>query len=129
EVRRWVKELFLPYQPAWSVGEMLAVTTLVHVGDEPERFHRAAGLSDPRVILFLDEPSIQRAGQGVEVARKEPHFITDPHRAGQVYEGFWGRRADGVVVGKSPQHPATHNLYRSDDMLGFLRSAPRADAS
>jgi hypothetical protein len=52
------------------------------------------------------------------------HHIKDPHRPGQVYEGFWGELEDGVVVGKAPQHPTTHNLYRSDDMVAFLRSAP-----
>lgn len=127
EVRRWVRELFVPYQPDWSVPEMLAVTTLVHVGDEPDQFDRAAQLSDPRLVLFLDEPSIQRAS--IEEVRREQHFITDPHRPGQVYEGFWGRTSTGVVVGKSPQHPATHNLYRAEDMLGFLRSAPRVNGS
>jgi hypothetical protein len=29
-----------------------------------------------------------------------------------------------MVVGKSPQHPTTHNLYRAEDMVGFLRAAP-----
>lgn len=127
EVRRWVKELYLPYQRHWSMADMLSVTMLVHVGDEPERFHRAAALADPRMIVFLDEPSLDRAG--VDGVRRELHSITDPHRRGQVYEGFWGRRDDGVVVGKSPQHPATHNLYCSEDMLGFLRSAPRTGDS
>lgn len=127
EVRMWVKELFLPYQPQWSLPEMLSVTTLIHIGDEPERFGRAVEVSDPRMVLFLDEPSIQSAS--VEGLRREKHSITDPHRPKQVYEGFWGRRADGVVVGKSPQHPATHNLYRAQDMHGFLRAAPRVQGA
>jgi hypothetical protein len=42
-----------------------------------------------------------------------------------VYEGFWGATADGTVVGKAPQHPAMHNLYRAEDMDRFLASAPR----
>ncbi len=74
------------------------------------------------MILFLDEPSFERAG--LDGLKRVPHFIVDPHRNGQVYEGFWARDEDGLVVGKAPQHPATHNLYRSADMLAFLRSAP-----
>ncbi len=76
----------------------------------------------PRVVLFLDEPSW--VASGLEVKKIVNHYIKDPHRAGQVYEGFWGELEDGVVVGKSPQHPTTHKLYRADDMAGFLRSAP-----
>ena len=29
-----------------------------------------------------------------------------------------------MIVGKSPQHPTTHNLYRAEDLNGYLRSAP-----
>src|SRR5207302_5530906 len=122
EVRRWVTELLRPYQPTWTAPDMLAVSTLVHVAAEPDRFKQAADLSEPRMIVFLDEPSLATSCLGD--VKRESHFITDPHRPGQVYEGFWGRTAAGVVVGKSPQHPATHNLYRAEDMLGFLRSAP-----
>lgn len=125
EVRRWSVELFRLYQPGWSIPEALALTTLLHLGDQPDRLQRALELSNPRTILFLDEPSWERAG--LQAVRRELHSITDPHRQGQVYEGFWGRAADGMVVGKSPQHPAMHNLYRSQDMLGFVRAAPRPD--
>jgi hypothetical protein len=122
EVRKWVRALFQPVEPSWGVPEALTLSMLLHMGDDPERFDRARKLCEPRLVLFLDEPSWERSG--FAVARKEPHFIHDPHRKNQVYEGFWGQLDDGVVVGKSPQHPATHNLYRESDMLGFLRSAP-----
>jgi hypothetical protein len=125
EVRRWTLELFHRDHPAWGPPDALAVTTLLHVGDEPDRFRQAVELSQPRTILFLDEPSWERAG--LDGIRRELHSIVDPHRKGQVYEGFWGKGPDGVVVGKAPQHPATHNLYRADDMLAFLRSAPLPD--
>ena len=121
EVRRWAIELFRAQLATWGTPEALALTTLLHVGGEAERFARARELCQPRVILFLDEPSLERSG--MTVLRREPHFITDPHRRGQVYEGFWAKGAEGVVVGKAPQHPATHNLYRAADMLGFLHGA------
>lgn len=123
EVRRWVRGLFRPVEPGWGVPEALAMSMLLHIGDEPDRFQRSRKLCEPRLILFLDEPSWERSG--VAVTRKEPQFITDPHRKNQVYEGFWGSDDDGVVIGKAPQHPATHNLYRESDMDGFLRAAPR----
>jgi hypothetical protein len=125
EVRQWVAELFTPIQRRWAAAEALAVTALVHLGDAPERLGLARELCQPRMIVFLDEPSLERAG--IEGLRRERHFIADPHRQGQVYEGFWAYDRDGVVVGKAPQHPATHNLYRAADMRGFLRSALQPD--
>ena len=122
EIRKWSQELFRLRYPTWGLGESLALTTLLHVGEDPGRFRTAVDLFSPRVILFLDEPSW--LASGLEVERSVNHYIKDPHRAGQVYEGFWGQAADGVVVGKSPQHPTTHKLYRPGDMAEFLRAAP-----
>ncbi len=121
EIRRWSLELFQLQYPRWGPPDALALTTLLHLGDESDRLSRAMELSEPQMILFLDEPSCVRSGLQV---RQVAHHINDPHRPGQVYEGFWGRTPDGRVVGKAPQHPTTHNLYRDDDMIGFLRSAP-----
>lgn len=122
EIRRWALELFRPRTEGWGQPEALTLTTLLHMGDDSGRLQRAIDLSDPQTILFLDEPSWDRSGLEV---RQVAHHIADPHRAGQFYEGFWGHTPDGRVVGKAPQHPTTHNLYGADDMLGFLRSAPR----
>lgn len=122
EIRRWALELFRLRNPTWGLGESLSLTTLLHVGDDRRRLPAALELFAPRVVLFLDEPSW--VASGLEVKKQVKHYIKDPHRAGQVYEGFWGEMADGVVVGKSPQHPTTHNLYRAEDMAGFLRAAP-----
>ena len=121
EVRRWSLELFHLHCPGWGLPEALSLTTLLHVGAEHERLVQAMALSSPQMILFLDEPSWEASGLEV---RRVHHHIADPHRPGQFYEGFWGTTADGRVVGKSPQHPTTHNLYRAEDMLAFLRSAP-----
>ncbi|HEX2048441.1 MAG TPA: hypothetical protein VHF27_11790 [Acidimicrobiales bacterium] len=125
EVRRWALELFRLRDPAWSQPEALSLTTLLHLGDVPERLEQAMDLSSPQMVLFLDEPSWEASGLQV---RQVHHHIADPHRPGQFYEGFWGHTPDGRVVGKSPQHPTTHNLYRAEDMLGFLRSAPSPGA-
>ena len=122
EVRKWALELFKLRNPTWSLGESLSLTTLLHVGDDPGRFARAFDALCPRIVLFLDEPSW--LASGLVVTHPVNHYIKDPHRTGQVYEGFWGVLADGVVVGKAPQHPTTHNLYRAEDMVSFLRSAP-----
>ena len=122
EIRRWALELFRLRNPTWGLGEALTLTTLLHVGDDAERLPSAIERFSPRVVLFLDEPSW--LASGLEVRKQVKHHIKDPHRPGQVYEGFWGVMDDGVVVGKAPQHPTTHNLYRSEDMVGFLRAAP-----
>jgi len=124
EIRRWALELFHLQHPTWGPPDALALTTLLHLGDQSDRLSRAVELSTPRMILFLDEPSWERSGLEV---RQVAHHIKDPHRPGQVYEGFWGRTPEGLVVGKAPQHPTTHNLYRDEDMVGFLRSAPAPD--
>jgi hypothetical protein len=121
EVRRWALELFRVRRPDWGLPEALSLTTLLHLGGEADRLHHAIELSSPQTILFLDEPSWEASGLDV---RQIPHHIADPHRQGKVYEGFWGHTSDGRVVGKSPQHPTTHNLYREEDMRGFLRSLP-----
>ena len=101
------------------MSEALSVTTLLH----GPRLAWAIELMRPRVVLFLDEPAWQ--GSGLEVTQSG-HHIPDPHREGQVYEGWWGRTADeSRIVGKTPQHPAMHNLYSRADMDAFLRAAPR----
>jgi hypothetical protein len=122
EIRRWALVLFRLQNPTWALGESLALTTLLHVGDNPERLPGAIDAFAPRVILFLDEPSW--LASGLQVVKQVNHHISDPHRPGKVYEGFWGELADGVAVGKAPQHPTTHNLYRASDMAAFLGGAP-----
>jgi hypothetical protein len=124
EIRKWAVELFRPRQPRWGAPEALALTALLPAGGAPERVARAVEAFDPRLVLFLDEPSWAASRTLFDIAEQVPHYITDPHRPKQAYEGFWGTTTGGVVVGKSPQHPATHNLYRTDDIAGYLRSAP-----
>lgn len=121
EVRRWVTVLVRLRRPEWATSDALAVTTLLHVGTDPDRLAWARDLMRPQVLLFLDESSWQASGIAV---RKQLHHVPDPHRPQQVYEGFWAVADDGTVVGKSPQHPATHNLYRTEDMDRFLAAAP-----
>ena len=108
-------------RPDWATPDALSVSTLLHVGDDADRFSWARDLMRPHVIVFLDEPSWLAAGIDV---RQQPHHVPDPHRPQQVYEGFWGVTASGTVVGKAPQHPTTHRLYRADDMDRYLRSVP-----
>ena len=122
EVRRWAIELFRPDQPHWSTGESLALTTLVHVGDDQGHLALATETCQPRCTVFLDEAAWDAAGLDVATS---PLAVPDPHRPGQVYEGWWGTLADGRVVGKSPQHPTMHRLYRAEDLTGWLRRAPR----
>ena len=122
EVRRWAVELFRLQQPVWGTAESLSLTSLVHVGREPSQLAVATALCQPRMLVFLDEPAWQSAGLEVATA---PFSVPDPHRDGQVYEGWWGTTADGSVVGKSPQHPTMHRLYRAADLTAWLRAAPR----
>ena len=125
EVRRWATVLARRSRPEWGPSEALTVTTLLHVGDDPGRLGWGLDLMQPHVLLFLDAPSWQAAAAaGLEVRRPQPHHVPDPHRPKQVYEGFWATTDEGRVVGKSPQHPSTHRLYRAEDMDAFLRAAP-----
>ena len=120
-MRRWATLILRLRERDWGTPEALSVTSLLHIGDDRERLAWGMRLMLPRVVLFLDGPAWEKAALDV---RQEPHYVPDPHRAQQVYEGFWAVTEDGTVVGKAPQHPATHRLYRAEDMDRFLRAAP-----
>jgi hypothetical protein len=122
EVRRWSIELLRQHEPTWSTAESLALTTLVHVGEQPQHLALAQRTCRPRMTVFLDEPAWQSADLDVATAALA---IPDPHRAGQMYEGWWGTTTDGAVVGKAPQHPTMHRLYRAEDLSRWLQRAPR----
>jgi hypothetical protein len=126
EVRRWSLELLRTVEPTWSVGECLALSALVHTGEDPSRWRCATELCRPRLTVFLDEPAWSAAG--IDLPRQRL-AVPDPHRDGQVYEGWWAITPDGAVVGKSPQHPTMHRLYRPDDLARWLRAAPQASGA
>lgn len=119
EVRRWVVDTLRGFERTWDVSEALAVSALIHVGRHPNALSVAMRTCRPATVLFLDEPAWQASGWDVA---PNPFEIPDPHRPGQSYQGFWARRADGVVVGKAPQHPTMHRLYDAADMTAFLRT-------
>ena len=123
EVRRWSAELFRAHQPSWSTGESLALTALVHVGADPSHLDTAQRTCEPRMIVFLDDPAWR--GAGLDDVATTPLAVPDPHRTGQVYEGWWGTTSSGMVVGKAPQHPTMHRLYAAEDLTRWLRAAPR----
>jgi hypothetical protein len=121
EVRRWVTLLFRLNAPGWATADALSLSALLHVENDPARVAWALERCRPVVTLFLDEAA--RVTAGIE-ASGDVYSIPDPHRPGTMYDGWWGRTPDGGVVGKSPQHPASHRLYRASDMDVFLRAAP-----
>lgn len=122
EVRRWSVHLVRRAWPHAQMAGALSVTAVMHA-DEPAPLVTAARTSmRPRVVLFLDERAW--TGAGIVVSHPQPYAMTDPFREGQAYEGFWATLDDGTVVGKSPQHPAAHKLYRAADIDGFLAAAP-----
>jgi hypothetical protein len=121
EVRRWSVELFRAVAPECQLADALSLTALLHVGDTRARVELAVRACRPRVVLYLDEAA--RVTGGVEPAG-EVISIPDPHRPGTVYEGWWRKQDDGHIVGKSPQHPASHLLYKQADMDAFLRAIP-----
>lgn len=123
EVRRWATVVVATREPTWTTSDALTVSAFVHLGDEPQRLSLAREICRAHVVLFLDEPAAQVAA--LDVRDAEQHHIADPHRDGQVYQGWWGRLADGTIVGKAPQHPSTHRLYRASDMDRFLTACPR----
>lgn len=121
EVRRWIKVIFRAAEDGWEGPEALAVSALIDVGGDAARLTWARRMLRPACVLFLDEPSWTLASP--ETGALVRASVPDPHRPGQGYEGWWGREGS-VVVGKSPQHPATHRLYSTADMDAFLRLAP-----
>lgn len=122
EVRRWATLVTQTRVPAWTMTEALAVSAFVHLADEPARLTLARDATRPHVVLFLDEAAVQSSR--LEARAVVHRSVPDPHRDGQAYEGWWGRLDDGTIVGKAPQHPSAHRLYRATDMDGFLRACP-----
>lgn len=122
EVRRWATVVVRTRVPAWTTTEALSVSALVHLDTDPTRYDLARGATEPRVVLFLDEPAVEATR--VAPVDVEKHHVPDPHREGQVYQGWWGRLADGTIVGKAPQHPSAHRFYRGGEMDGFLAACP-----
>lgn len=120
EVRRWITVLVSTAEPGISTSDALAVAALVHLDGQTHRLGWALRTLRPAIVLFLDEACWEAAALTTQTVA---FAIPDPHRRGVVYEGLWGR-SDGRTVGKSPQHPAAHQLYRRDDMDAFLRGAP-----
>jgi hypothetical protein len=123
EVRRWISIIVRSSAPRLSATEALSVAALVHSGENPAWVAWATDRCRPAVTLFLDEAS--REAAGVE-AGSDVYTIPDPHRADTVYEGWWMTDPAGRVVGKAPQHPASRNFYRAEDMDRFLRAVPAA---
>jgi len=121
EVRRWAAAIVGAVDHELDVPSALAVSALVHLGDQPDRLATAMATCRPAVVLFLDEPAWTAAHWQLHATA---HHVPDPHRPGQVYQGFWGTDANGLVVGKAPQHPSAHRFYAWDDMATFLRSIP-----
>ena len=121
EVRRWSISVLRRHDPTWSTAEALALTALIHLGDDASRLEVATATCAPRMVVFLDEAAAQTAS--VEVAA-ESVSIPDPHRPEQSYGGWWGTTEDGRVVGKAPQHPTMHRLYRAEDLDRWLARAP-----
>ena len=70
EIRRWAVELFRLVEPRWTAPDALALTTLVHASRGKEHLDNAIEAFQPKVILFLDEPSWQASG--LEVDRDRP---------------------------------------------------------
>lgn len=122
EARRWATVIARTREPSWTTTEALSVSALVHLGEEPGRLDLARSATSPRVVLLLDEQAARAAG--FEPADITRHHVPDPHRDGQVYQGWWGRLPDTTIVGKAPQHPSAHRLYRPRDMDGFLSACP-----
>lgn len=122
EVRNWVVELLRAREPGWDPSDALAVAALVHLRGSTSSLDLAMSTCRPATVVFLDEPAWSTSGW---TARSVPHHIPNPHRPGQVYQGFWGVRADGLVVGKAPQHPSAHRFYLEKDMRDFLHGLPR----
>ena len=85
----------------------------------------ARGRSEPVPAAHDRVP--RRAGLAVGGARGGHHAVlrARPPPAGRCTRAGGARPPTGAVVGKSPQHPTMHRLYRAEDLTAWLRAAPR----
>jgi hypothetical protein len=123
EVRRWATIVVGTAEPGVRTVDALSVTALLHLGADATLIRRLLGEVRPSVALFVDEAAWSAFGAGTDTEDAVTITIPDPHRQGVVYTGQWGWRGE-VVVGKAPQHPAAHQLYRASDMDRFLQGVP-----
>lgn len=121
EVRRWSTEILSATGRPWAGSDALSVTAMLHANQDAARVSWARERCKPVVTVFLDEAARQTAG---DIPSAQLVTIPDPHRPETVYEGWWTKTEAGVIVGKSPQHPASHLLYRQSDMDTYLHAVP-----
>ena len=78
---------------------------------------------DTSAVTFIVQPVAGNAGTAIGAGFAAGYFLTprDRDEAEEMWEKIKEKFAS---IGKAPQHPTMHNLYREDDMLAFLRSAP-----
>ena len=119
EVRRWAVLLMRRAVPDLSTGDALSLVGVIHSDEDAQRVKWASERCRPVVTLFLDEASRELAG----VTPGPTVSIPDPHRADTTYDGWWSKE-DGQILGKAPQHPASHRFYRAADMDRFLAAVP-----
>ena len=62
EVRRWANELLRATAHDWGPPEVVALTSLVHVGDHPSAFEVARRQCRPGVVVFLDDAAWKASG-------------------------------------------------------------------
>ena len=85
-------------------AESLALTTLVHVGERPGAPRTRA--QRPVRAAHRSCSSTSRPGSPPPSTwPPRPFAVPDPHRAGQVYEGWWGTTADGRGRGQVAAAP------------------------
>ena len=77
EVRKWAVELFRLRHPRWGATEALALTTLLPAASHPDRVARAVDAFEPRLVLFLDEPS-WAASRASEAPSRSPTTSPTP---------------------------------------------------
>ena len=122
ELRRWIGVVVRAAWPDAHTQEALSAAAVLH-GEEPAATLASMARARPRVIVALDDGAVDLL-PATALGAREHVTIRDPHRPRQSYTGWWATTADGVIVGKSPQHPAAHNFYRRADLDAFLSRAP-----
>jgi hypothetical protein len=117
EVRRWTAVVAGTRQPPLAATDAVAVSGLLHLGDDLDRLTMAVATVRPQVVLFLDEPAWSAAALPGD---------NDP------FGGWWRGTRPRTIAPHTPwsrDRPEVLQFFRFRPMRGANDRSPRPETT